>query len=195
MMTKSAPIRDSARFKAAWKIAGARSRQPESTDRGAPDGELAGDIEQPPASVAEAEHQCPLGEDFDFLRGRKDDADVTAGPGGLGMAQVRARAGMNQRLASLGRLCPSSDVDEPDKVSLAIDQEESAHAIAEAVEALDGREPGVEGGGAFDDSCKPARPDRARCPAGAHRSRRAGSRKWRAQPLGGLRGRRESGRG
>src|SRR5262249_17445170 len=69
---------------------------------------------------------------------------------GLGVAQVRPGTRVKQRLASLGGLCPSGDVDEPDQVSLAIDQEERSHAIAKAMEALDRRQPRIEGGGAFD---------------------------------------------
>ncbi len=121
-----------------------------AADGRAPDGELAGDIEQSPAGVAEAEHQGPLGEDLDFLGGRENEADVTAGAGGLGVAHVGPRAGVNEGLASLGGFGPAVDVDQADEVSLAIDQEEGADAVAEAVEAFDGGEPGGEARGAFD---------------------------------------------
>ena len=119
-------------------------------DGRAPDRELAGDIEQSPAGVAEAEHQGPFGEDLDLLGGREDQADVPAGASGLGMADVGARAGMNQGLASLGGLCPAGDVDQADQVALAIDQEKRPDAVAEPVEALDGGEAGGEAGGTFD---------------------------------------------
>ena len=121
-----------------------------AADGSAPDGELAGDIEQSPAGVAEAEHQGPFGKDLDFLRGRKDEAYVSAGASGLGVAEIGAGAGMNEGLAALGGVGPASDVDQADEVTLAIDEEEGSDAVAEPVKALDGGEAGGEAGGALD---------------------------------------------
>ena len=120
-----------------------------SADGRAPHCEFAGDIEQPPASVAEAEHQRSLGEDLDLLRGGEDQANVPARAGGLGVADVGSRAGMKQRLASLRGFGPAGHVDEPDEVTLPIDQEKRTDAVAKPVKTLDGRQSGREAGGPF----------------------------------------------
>ena len=117
-----------------------------SADRLAPDGELAGDVEQPPPCVAEAEHQRSLGEDLDLLRGGQHQADVPARPRGLGVADVRSRTGMNQRFAPLTGFRPPGHVDHPRQIALAIDQEDRPHAVAEPVKPFDRRQSGVEAG-------------------------------------------------
>ena len=193
--TNSAPSRDSLRLSAAWKIDHGQAGPSRAADRLAPDRELAGDVEQPPPRVAEAEHQRPLGEDLDLLRGGQHQADVPAGPRGLGVVAVGTRAGMDQRLAPLDGLGPPGDVDQPRQVPLAIDQEDRPHAVAEPVEPLDRRQPSVEVGRPSPVLVDPGRPGRARCRAAARPSRPGGSRRSTARRPAAPRARPGSGTG
>jgi hypothetical protein len=114
------------------------------TDRLAPDRELAGDVQQPPAGVAEAEDQRPPGEDLDLLGRGQDQADVSALSRRLGVVPVGYGAGMDQRLAALGDRRPAGHVDQPHQVTLVVDQEHRSHPVAEPVEPLDCRQPCIE---------------------------------------------------
>ena len=139
----------------------------------APGGELAGDVEQPPPRVAEAEDHRPAGEDLDLLAGSQHQADVAAAGAspwrGSGRGAGRGVPAARGPWTWSAQRC---DVDHPEQVALAIDQEDRLDAVAEPVEPLDRRQPGVE----------PRRPLGVdpigvgrvviACPAGGPRSRR-----------------------
>ncbi len=120
-------------------------RPARSSDGRAPDGELAGNVQQPPAGVAEAEHHRPFGEDLDLLEWSQDEADVAAGTRALGVAEVRPRTRMHQRVGPLRQLRPPAHVNHPYQLALPVDEEERVHAIAKTVKSLDRREAGIEG--------------------------------------------------
>ena len=62
----------------------------------------------------------------------------------LGVALVLARTGVVGRRGSLDLVGPVLDVGHPEKVALSIDDEQGLHTVAEPMETLDRREPGVE---------------------------------------------------
>jgi len=62
----------------------------------------------------------------------------------LGVALILARTGVVGRCGSLYLVGPVLDVGHPEKVALSIDDEHGLHTVAEPMETLDSREPGVE---------------------------------------------------
>ncbi len=89
-----------------------------------PCGELAGNVEQAPACVAQAEEHGPRGKDLDFLAGRQYQTNMSARAGRLGVTLVQARTGMLERLAAVDSVRPLFDIGHPEEVALRIDDQQ-----------------------------------------------------------------------
>ncbi len=86
---------------------------------------------------------------FDLLARCQHDADVSARPRRLGMADVIARARVGQGFGALRGFRPAVNVHRAGKLALEVDEKNRAHAVAEPVKPLDRVQPGVEPGCPF----------------------------------------------
>ena len=137
-------MRDSLRLSAGLEEAAGQAGERGLADGLGPDGELAGDVEQPPPRVAQAEDHRAPGEDLDLLAGGQHQAEMPALRVALAWLWSWRGHGCSGGSRPLHLVGPVLDVGDPHQLALEVDQEDRLHAVAEAMEALDGGQPRVE---------------------------------------------------